>query len=85
MASNSTPDKSALLTREQTAAALQREGYPVAAKTLATKATRGGGPPFRKFGARALYNWGDALTWAQSRLSKPVGSTSESSSHGEAA
>ena len=28
--------------------------------TLATKATRGGGPPFQKFGSRALYRWADA-------------------------
>jgi hypothetical protein len=66
-----------LLTRDQTATALTEEGFPVKAKTLATKATRGGGPPFQRFGPRPLYRWGNALKWAQSRLSKPISSTSE--------
>jgi hypothetical protein len=66
----------ALLTRDQTAAALTAAGFPVKAKTLATKATRGGGPPYRLFGVRPLYRWGDALSWAQSRLSVPIGNTS---------
>jgi hypothetical protein len=67
----------ALLTRPQTGAGLRAEGYPVADKTLATLASRGGGPPYRRFGARALYRWGDALDWARSRLSAPLRSTSE--------
>jgi hypothetical protein len=66
----------ALLTRDQTSAALTEAGFPVKSKTLATKATRGGGPPYCLFGCRVLYRWGDALSWAQSRLSKPRGSTS---------
>jgi len=67
----------ALLTREATAAALTACGFPVKSKTLATKASRGGGPPFMAFGARVLYRWGDSLAWAKSRLSKPRCSTSE--------
>jgi hypothetical protein len=67
----------AFLTREQTAAALTARGFPVKAKTLSTKATRGGGPPYRLFGARVLYRWADALRWAEGRLSAPRGSTSE--------
>jgi hypothetical protein len=70
-----TPDS--LLTRERTAAALTEAGFPVKAKTLATKATRGGGPPYRKFGLRVLYRWGDALAWAEGRLSAAHRSTSE--------
>lgn len=35
-------DPDTLLTRDQTAAALTTAGFPVRAKTLATKATRGG-------------------------------------------
>jgi hypothetical protein len=66
-----------LLTRDQTAVALTAKGFPIKSKTLATKATRGGGPPFRRFGLRSLYRWGDALQWAQARLGKPVASTSE--------
>jgi hypothetical protein len=67
----------AKLTRPQLGAALRAEGYPVADKTLSTLASRGGGPPYRRFGARVLYRWGDALAWAESRLSPPIGSTSE--------
>ena len=40
-------------------------------------ATRGGGPIYQLFGRKPLYRWGDALEWAQSRLSKPIRSTSE--------
>jgi hypothetical protein len=67
----------ALLTRDRVAEALTEAGFPTKAKTLATKASRGGGPPFRKFGPRAIYRWADALEWAQERLSEPRLSTSE--------
>jgi hypothetical protein len=67
----------AILTRTQTGAALRAAGFPVADKSLATRASRGGGPPYRRFGARVLYRWGDALAWAQARLSDPIRSTSE--------
>jgi len=70
-------DENTLLTRDMAAAALTKAGYPVKPKTLATKATRGGGPPYRLFGVRPLYRWGDALAWAQGRLSAPRRSTSE--------
>lgn len=70
----------ALLTRRPLAAALTAKGYPVSPATLATKATRGGGPPYRLFGRKPLYRWSDALVWAQSRLSDPVRSTSEGDS-----
>ena len=66
------------LTRRKTADALTEAGFPVKETTLATKATRGGGPPYQTFGARALYRWGDALLWAHQRLSAPRRSTSES-------
>jgi len=70
-------DPDTLLSRKAAAAALAERGFPVAAGTLATKAVRGGGPPFRRFGPRVLYRWGDLLNWAQSRLSGPMCSTSE--------
>lgn len=54
-----------LLTRDDIAMALTAAGYPVASKTLATKATRGGGPPYSLFLGRALYRWCDALDWAR--------------------
>ena len=70
-------DQDALLTRDQAAVALTVAGYPTKAKTLATKATRGGGPPYRLYSSRALYRWGDALEWARSKLSPVVHNTSE--------
>jgi hypothetical protein len=73
----------ALLTRERTAQALTEAGFPIKAKTLATKATRGGGPPYHKFGPRALYRWSDALAWAERRLGSARCSTSEQDAAGE--
>jgi hypothetical protein len=75
--SNTSENPDRLLTREQAAAALTAAGFPTKAKTLATKATRGGGPAYRKFGSRVLYRWADALQGARSQLSEPVGSSSE--------
>src|SRR5215468_6518193 len=71
------PDPDTMLTRPATSAALTEAGYPVATATLATKASRGGGPPYQKFGPRALYRWGVALDWAKTLLKDPVRSTSE--------
>jgi hypothetical protein len=65
------------LTRKATAEALTEAGYPIAEPTLATMATRGGGPLYQLFGRKPLYRWGDALDWAKGRLSKPIRSTSE--------
>jgi hypothetical protein len=67
----------ALLTREQTAAALTEAGYPIKKKTLDTKACRGGGPPFRKFCRYRLYKWSETLAWAEAQLGPVQGSTSE--------
>ena len=75
----------ALLTRRQTAKALTAAGFPVAEATLATKAVRGGGPSYCRFSGRALYRWGDALEWANSRLSPPRRSTSEADARRSAA
>jgi hypothetical protein len=70
-------DPNAWLTRRATAQALTEAGFPVPPATLATKATRGGGPPFRKWGPRVLYRWGESLTWAIEKLGPRVTSTSE--------
>jgi hypothetical protein len=65
-------DLDTLLTRSQTAAALTEAGFRTAPATLATMATRGGGPPFQKYGPRPLYRLGDALAWARARLTTPA-------------
>lgn len=69
------PDR--LLTRVDCAAALTAAGFPTSPKTLATKASRGGGPPFRRWGSKPLYTWGTSLSWAKARLGPPIRSTSE--------
>ncbi len=76
------PSPDTKLTREQLAGALTEAGYPISKATLATKATRGGGPPFQLWGTKPLYTWGQSLEWAERRLSAPVGSTSEACTPG---
>jgi hypothetical protein len=66
-----------LLTRDMTAVALTEAGYPIKSKTLATKASRGGGPPFQRFGSRPLYRWSDTIAWAENQMSEAVTSTSD--------
>ena len=66
-----------LLTRAEAGQALRSLGFPVADKTLATRASRGGGPVFRRFGSKPLYRLGDLLTWARSRLGPPIGNSAE--------
>jgi hypothetical protein len=70
-----TPDS--LLSRRDNAQALTQSGFRTAESTLATKASRGGGPPYQLYGRIPLYRWGDSLAWAQSRLSESAATTAE--------
>jgi len=70
-------DDDALLSPQQLTEELAELGLNVAVPTLASLRTRGGGPPFRKFGKAVRYTWGSSLAWARSRLSPAVSSTSE--------
>jgi hypothetical protein len=65
--------------RDRRAAAqfLTERGYKTAPTTLARLACVGGGPAFRRFGRKALYDEYDLIEWARSRLSAPMRSTSE--------
>ena len=45
--------------------------------TLAKLASLGGGPVFRKCGRLVIYDPADLDSWAQSKISGPVRSTSE--------
>jgi hypothetical protein len=67
-----------LLRRVAVAAELTAAGFPVSPTTLATQASRGGGPPYELWGRIPLYRWGKSLDWAKARLSPPRRSTSES-------
>jgi hypothetical protein len=55
----------------------ETHGIPCAPATLAKYACIGGGPAFRKAGKFPIYARDDLDAWAESRLSKPVRSTSE--------
>ncbi len=70
-------DRATVLRRKPAAEALTAAGFKTSEKTLATLVCRGGGPRFRKYGRYPVYTWGDLLDWAYSRLSPPMGSTSE--------
>lgn len=64
------------LRREAAAEYLQQRYGAVTRSTLAKLACIGGGPQFRKFGRYPLYLREDLDSWAQSRLSPPIASTS---------
>ena len=66
-----------VLDRKGAAAALTEAGFQTAPSTLATLACRGGGPPYRLFGRKPLYRWGDVLEWAVNRTSAPASSSAE--------
>jgi hypothetical protein len=55
----------------------EKHNQPLAETTLATMATRGGGPPFHKVGSVVLYAEDDLDAWAIERLGRAVRSTSE--------
>ena len=59
------------LTRDQLAVALSAAGYPITSATLATRVSRGEGPPHAIWGSRVYYRWGDALEWAKSCYRPP--------------
>jgi len=61
----------------------ETHGIPCAPTTLAKYAVLGGGPAFRKAGKFPIYSRDDLDTWAHSRISKPVHSTSALSVLGE--
>jgi hypothetical protein len=70
-------DPDALLRRARTADALTEAGYPTSPATLATLATRGGGPPYQLYGRIPVYRWANSLAWAERRLSPLVRSSAE--------
>ena len=65
------------LNRREAAAYCRHRGVPAAPSTFAKYATVGGGPQFMKFGRRVLYTAAALDAWIASKLSRPVGSTSE--------
>ena len=62
------PAPDVLLRRLAAADALGRLGCPLSPCTLASMATRGGGPRFSKVGNKSLYRYSDLVAWLQERL-----------------
>ncbi len=52
-------------------------GFPIAIATLAKLASVGGGPRMEYAGRFPLYPKSELDAWAESKISKPVSSTSE--------
>ena len=67
----------ARLPRRQAAKALTDCGIPVSPKTLSTKASRGGGPPYQLFCRTAIYTWGPLVAWALAEMGEPARSAQE--------
>jgi hypothetical protein len=68
-------------TRREAAKHLTDElGLPITWTTLQKLACKGGGPPYRIFGNRALYTDADLNAWAEARMSPLCSSTSEKKS-----
>jgi hypothetical protein len=65
------------LTRREAAQWLTERGFRTAEASLAKAATVGGGPTYRKFGRRPLYDVEDLEAYVASRLSQPRRSTSD--------
>ncbi len=65
------------LRRKQAAEYLQERYGAYTNDTLAKLACIGGGPLFKKLGPYPVYTPEDLDAWAESRMSRPVHSTSE--------
>jgi hypothetical protein len=59
------------LTRKQAAQFLTEEGFPIAVSTLASMASRGGGPAYQLFNSKAMYEPRKLLEWATRVMKYP--------------
>ena len=64
--------------RRDAASYLTERGLKTTFSTLQKLACIGGGPNYRLFGNRAVYTAEDLDAWAETKLSEPRNSTSES-------
>ncbi len=61
------------LSRTGTAEFLCEQGFPIKASTLECLATRGGGPPYHRFGRRALYDPSEVLVRISTVAKREIG------------
>jgi hypothetical protein len=71
------PGDKNFLSRGEAARMLSSWGLITAAGTLATKACRGGGPPYHLYNGRAIYEATALRTWALTTVSVAASSTTE--------
>lgn len=64
------------LDRAEAAQYLTNRGLRVCKSTLQKWVTVGGGPAYRRFGQRAVYQTSDLDAWAEQKLTAPRRSTS---------
>ena len=69
------------LNRREAAAALTAAGFPTATATLEKLATVGGGPTYRKYGRKVIYDRDDLFAWAEARARR-FASTSDQAEAG---
>ncbi len=59
------------LTRPEFADVATAAGFRTTPGTLATQASRNGGPPFGNWGLRTLYEFGPSMEWVLARFATP--------------
>ena len=65
------------LDQDQASKYLEDKGLRIAPKTLGKLRVTGGGPPYRKFGRKPIYDRPDLDAWVDRKLGAPRRSTSE--------
>jgi hypothetical protein len=65
------------LSRQEAAELLQEHGFPTTPTSLAVKASRGGGPPYHRFGRQAIYAPSEVLAWAHAKVATAAATASE--------
>jgi hypothetical protein len=65
------------LSRGEASEYLARRGFRIAKPTLAKYAVTGGGPIYRNFGTRVVYDPSDLDAWVEAKLTARRRSTSE--------
>ena len=65
------------LDQDQASEYIAGKGLRIAAKTLGKLRVTGGGPAYRKFGRRPIYDPIDLDVWVSQRLGSPRRSTSQ--------
>jgi hypothetical protein len=63
--------------RDEASEYLRNRGFRIAKQTLAKYAVTGGGPAYRTFGTRVVYDPPDLDAWVEARLTARRRSTSE--------